>query len=136
MADPNVDALKSVYAEWSRGDWSSTFPDVFAPDYEWGWSEDFSGLEGPSRDPAMDDGTTSFRLREWLTAWKDWRCVAEDYISDGDQVLVLTRYSGKAKGSGVPLDVVGAHLWTMEDSMAKRLVVYSSRERAREAAGL
>jgi ketosteroid isomerase-like protein len=135
MADPNVEALKPVYEEWGRGDWSSRFETLFAPDYEWGWSDDF-GLGAPSRDPDMDSGTKSARLLEWLSTWKDWSCEAEDYLANGDKVLVLCRYSGIAKGSGVPVDVVGAHVWTMDDGIAKRLEVFSDRERAREAAGL
>jgi hypothetical protein len=51
-------------------------------------------------------------------------------------VVVLCRYAGKGKESGVNVDVQGAHLWTIEAGRATRMVVFSDRERALEAAGL
>jgi hypothetical protein len=50
-------------------------------------------------------------------------------------VVVLCRYTGRGKGSGLDVDTEGAHLWTMRDGRAVRLEVFSSRERALEAAG-
>ena len=49
---------------------------------------------------------------------------------------MLTRYIGRGKGSGVDVDTPGAHLWTVKDGRAVRMVVFSDRERALEAAGL
>jgi ketosteroid isomerase-like protein len=127
----NVEALRPVYEEWGRGNWRPRF-DVYAPDYEWGWSEEFPGLEGVSSDPEV----RSRRLREWLSPWEEWRCEAEEYVSAGELVVVLTRYTGRGKESGVSVDTKGAHLWTMRDGKAVRLVVFSSRSKALEAAGL
>ena len=101
-------------------------------DMEWGWSEEFPGLRGVSRDPEA----RSRRLREWLSPWENWRCEAEEFVSAGEFVVVLTRYTGRGKESGVTVDTKGAHLWTMRNGKAVRLVVFSSREKALEAAGL
>ncbi len=60
----------------------------------------------------------------------------EEYRTNGDFVVVLTRYIGRGKGSGVDVDTPGAHLWTVRDGRAVRMVVFSDRERALEAAGL
>ena len=49
---------------------------------------------------------------------------------------MLTRYTGRGKGSQVEVDSLGAHLWTLRDGMAVRLEVFSSREKALAAAGL
>ena len=136
MADPNVEALKPVYADWRRGDWSSKFEGLLARDFEWRWSDEFGSLADSSGGADSDPRSWAARLREWLSTWDDWRCEAEDYVPIGDHVLVLCRYSGTAKSSGVPVDVEGAHLWTLEGGTPKRLVVYSSRDQARAAAGL
>ena len=57
-------------------------------------------------------------------------------MASGDVVVVLCRYTGRGKESGVDVDTQGAHLWTMRDGTAIRLEVFSTRERALEAAGL
>jgi uncharacterized protein len=127
----NVEALRPVYEEWGRGNWQPRF-DVYAEDMEWGWSDEFPGLAGVSRDPE----TRSSRVREWLSPWEDWRCEAEEFIASGEFVVVLTRYTGRGKGSGVAVDTRGAHVWKLRDGRVIRLEVFSSRERALAAAGI
>jgi uncharacterized protein len=125
------EALREVYEHWSRGDWSPRFP-VYADDFEWGWSPDFPGLAGVYR----DDETPSPRLREWLGPWDRWRCEAEDYVERGEAVVVLTRYRGRGKGSGVEMDVEGAHVWRLRDGRAVRLEIFADRRRALASVGL
>jgi uncharacterized protein len=127
----NVQGLRPVYEQWARGNWAPRF-DVYADDMEWGWSDEFPGLAGVYRDPAQPNR----RLLEWLSPWEDWRCEAEDYVTNGEFVVVLTRYTGRGKESGVTVDTEGAHLWRMRGGKAVRLEVFSSRRRALAAAGL
>ena len=127
----NVEALQVVYEHWSRGDFSPVF-DVYAEDMEWGWSDEWPDLEGVAPDP----NRRSQRLGAFLEPWEGWRCEAEDFIASGDLVVVLTRYSGQARGSGLDLDTRGAHVWTMRQGKVVRLEVFSTRERAFEAAGI
>lgn len=127
----NVDALRPVYAEWGRGNFRRRF-DVYASDMEWGWSDEFPGLHGI----AHEEGEISARLREWLSPWEHWRVEAEDYVAAGEFVVVLCRYSGRGKGSGIEVDTEGAHLWTLRNGRAVRLEIFSSRERALKAAGV
>jgi ketosteroid isomerase-like protein len=131
MTQANVEALRPVYEQWGEGNWAPRF-DVYADDMEWGWSDEFPGLAGVSPDPEL----TSSRLREWLSPWDDWRCEAEDYVTGGDFVVVLTRYSGRGKGSGAMVDSQGAHVWELRDGRVVRLEIFSSRDRALAAAGL
>jgi ketosteroid isomerase-like protein len=51
-------------------------------------------------------------------------------------VLVLTRYSGAAKSSGLTVDQEGAHVWQMRDGTAQRLEVFPDRHAALRALGL
>ena len=44
MADGNADLVRPIYEHWGRGDWSQIF-DVYDPEMEWGWSDEFLGLE-------------------------------------------------------------------------------------------
>jgi uncharacterized protein len=122
-----VAGLRRVYAQWGRGNFRPRF-DVYADDIEWqwGWSDEFPGLEGVSADPNLK----SARLREFLSQWEGWRCEAEDYVEAGEFVVVLCRYRGRGKESGVEVDTRGAHVWTMRNGKAIRLEVFSNRRRA------
>ena len=131
MSKENVDALRPIYDEWSRGNWRPKF-DVYDPEMKWGWSSEFPGIAGVYQDPAERNK----RLHEWLSPWEDWRCEAEEYVEHGDHVVVLTRYRGRGKGSGAEIDTRGAHVWTLRDGMVIRLEVFADRARALESVGL
>jgi uncharacterized protein len=131
MSEENVEALRRVYEEWGRGNWRPRFQ-IYDPEMEWGWSEEFPDLAGVYRDPELRNQ----RLRQWLSSWESWRCEAEEYIVVGEFVVVLCRYAGRGKGSGVEVESQGAHVWKLRDGKAVRLEVFSSRKKALEAAGL
>jgi uncharacterized protein len=130
MSEENVEALRPVYEEWARGNFRPS-SDVYGPDLEWGWSEEFPDIHGVFRDPEPRT-----RSLEWLRQWEDWLVEAEEYISGGEFVVVLCRYRGRGKQSGAAVDTTGAHVWTMREGKAVRLEVFSSRAKALEAAGL
>jgi uncharacterized protein len=130
MSTDNVELLRPIYDQWAKGNWEPRF-EVYAPDMEWGWSDEF-----PGTGVARDDEEKSERLREWLSGWKDWRCEAERFVAEGDTVVALTRYRGRGKTSGAAVDTEGAHVWTFREGKVIRLVVYSSRQTALRDAGL
>ena len=130
MASANSELLEPVYEAWGRGDFTPQF-EVYADDMEWGWSDDF-----PEAGVWSEIGRKSPRLREFLAPWEHWRCEAERYIESGDLVIVFCRYTGRGKGSGAFVDAHGAHVWTMRDGQAQKLIVYPSREAALEATGV
>ena len=131
MSERNVELLKPIYADWARGNWARV-PEIYADDMEWGWSDEFPGLEGVSRDQEV----RSSRLRQWLSPWQNWQCEAEEFVADGDRVVALCRYRGAGKTSGVEVDTEGGHAWWFRDGEVVRLEIFYSRERALAAAGL
>jgi ketosteroid isomerase-like protein len=131
MSQANIEAVKCVYEEWVKGNFTPRF-ELYADDFVWGWSDDFPGLAGVYRDPAERNR----RLREWLSPWEHWRVVPEEYVAEGDHVVVLTRYRGRGKGSGVEVDTEGAHVWTLRGGRAVRLEVFAKREKALASVGL
>ena len=131
MPEGNIDVLRSIYAEWSRGNWRPKF-DVYAPDMEWGWSEEFPEQAGVYRDPAERNR----RLHEWLSPWEYWRAEAEEYIEHGDDVVAVCRYRGRGKGSGVEVDTRGAHVWKLRDGKVVRLEVFADIAKAMESCGI
>jgi ketosteroid isomerase-like protein len=128
MASPNIELLRPIYEEWSRGNWRPSF-DVYDPHMEWGWSTEFLGLGGvyeDRRDPNP-------RLQAWLREWENWRAEPEEYVELGDYVVVLGRYHGKGRGSGVEIQQEGAHVFRLRDGKVIRLEIFASRARAIES---
>jgi ketosteroid isomerase-like protein len=127
----SLEAIQHVYDEWSRGNWRPKF-DFYDDEMVWGWSDDFPGLAGVYHDP----GERNRRVYEWLSGWEDWRCEAEDYLVQGDDVVALCLYSGRGKGSGVEVQRKGAHVWTLRGGKCVRLVIYADRAKALASVGL
>jgi ketosteroid isomerase-like protein len=125
MAPGNADLIRPIYEEWGRGNWRPRF-DVYDPHMEWGWSDEFPGLAGVYE----DDRDPNPRLHAWLREWEHWRAEAEDYLEFGDHVVVLARYHGRGKGSGVEIQQQGAHVFELRDGKVVRLEIFASRERA------
>src|SRR5438552_2347874 len=55
--------------------------------------------------------------RDW---WAEFAADPEEFVDGGDQVVVLGRYRGIAKGTGKRLDVPFVHVWTLKDGKAVR----------------
>jgi ketosteroid isomerase-like protein len=55
---------------------------------------------------------------------------ADDFVEIGDHVVVLTRYIGRGRGSGVEIEQEGAHVFELRAGKVIRLEIYASRERA------
>lgn len=54
---------------------------------------------------------------EW---WSEFHAVPHEFLDAGDEVVVLGRYTGRAKGTGKALDVPYVHVWTFRDERAIR----------------
>jgi ketosteroid isomerase-like protein len=128
----NLDLVRSIYADWERGDWSSAEwadPDVELVYADGPFPGRWTGL------PNMAPG-----LREVLSAWEDFRvAVDEDRQIDDERVLVLFRFAGRGKTSGLDvgrLDAQGAYLFHLRAGKVTNIVVYWDRDRALTDLGL
>jgi ketosteroid isomerase-like protein len=128
----NIDLVRSIYAAWERGDYGSA---------EWAHPEiEYVIADGPS--PGRWTGLAGMAdgVRDALGAWTDIRQEAEEYRElDDERVLVLTRYGGRGKTSGLELEQMragGATLFHVRDRKVTRLVHYWDRERALADLGL
>ena len=95
------------------------------------------GVPGSSRTVARsgDEERAPPRVAD---PWRDWRCEAEDFVATGDFVVVVCRYTGHGKESGVAVDTHGAHVDDAErhrDS-ARGLLEQTRGARGRRPAGL
>jgi ketosteroid isomerase-like protein len=128
----NLDLVRSIYAAWERGDYSST--DWADPDIEFGLADGpdastWTGLEG------MADGWRAFQ-----STWQDFRAEPTEYLElDEERVLVLVQVIGRATSSGMELTQVPtrqASLLHIRDGKVTRLLLYWHRENALADLGL
>jgi ketosteroid isomerase-like protein len=129
----NLDLVRSIIADWERGDYSSV---------EWADPEiEYVILDGPS--PGRWTGLIEV-WRAWsdvLSAWENFRMEAEEYREiDAERVLVLHRASGRGKTSGLDIAQVGtkggACVFHLRDGKVTRFVGCFDRDRALADLGL
>ena len=128
----NVDLVRSIYAAWERGDFSRA---------DWAHPEiEFVIADGPS--PGTWTGLRGLAEghRAWLSAWEGFRSEAQEYRElDDERVLVLSRYSGRGKTSGLELGQMGAKgatLFHIRDGKVTKFVGYWERDHALADLGL
>ena len=116
MSSANLDLVRSIYAAWDRGDFSSA---------QWAHPEiEYVIPHGP--DPGRWTGLAGMAgaWREFLSAWEDYRNVADEYRElDNERVLVFIHVSGREKTSGVEL----GQMRTKEESACSTSATAGSR---------
>jgi ketosteroid isomerase-like protein len=60
------------------------------------------------------DGLRQYRDDLYET-WDEVTFDAEELIEAGEDTLVISRFRGRGRGSGVPIDERGAGIWTVRD---------------------
>ncbi|GEM_PF-269239 len=103
---------EAVYAAVAAGD-METFAGLMAADIVWNEAEsnpyaDKNPYIGPE---AVMTGLFS-RLGE---EWDDFSATPQEYVVDGDRVVVFGRYKETYKATGVSLDIPFVHSWTVKD---------------------
>ncbi len=128
----NVDFVRSIYAAWERGDYSSA---------EWPHPEiEYVIADGPAPGTWTGLAGMADALRDFLISWEDVRLVVGECRElDGGRVLAFHHGSGRGKTSGVEMRRLGAegtYLFHICDGKVTRLVGYFDRDRALADLGL
>jgi ketosteroid isomerase-like protein len=132
VASTNLDLVRSIYAAWGRGDFSSA---------EWAHPEiEFVIADGPSPGHRTGPAGMAEGWRDLLSAWEEYRGEADEYRElDDERVLVLTHFSARGKTSGLEVGQMRtkvAALFHLNGGKVTRLVLYWDRERALADLGL
>lgn len=71
----------------------------------------------------LDDGLTRF-LTNFYGAF-DVQFVSEEFVTAGEQVVVIGRIKGKTRKAAVPIDVPFVHVWTVRERYLQRLRAFT-----------
>jgi len=110
----NLDAVRRSYARFSEHDLEGALA-MMDEDIVWHQAQglphggDYHGLAAV-RAAIFDPLDESW--------WDDFDATPTELIDAGDHVVVLGRYTARAKASGAPLDVPFAHVWRFREGRA------------------
>jgi ketosteroid isomerase-like protein len=101
--------------------------DILAPDFVW----DMSHFHGWPEDQIYEGAEAAREfLTAWRDAWDDWELKLESLQEAGDRVLAIMQQRGRAKTSGMSVDMRFAQIWTIRDGKETRMDMYSDVDEA------
>ena len=132
MSKENVDIMLRGYDHFkATGDFLA---ELMAPDFVW----DMSNFHGwPEQ--KLYEGLSEVRrfMREWTEPFEEWRVEVEaTHDVDDDRVLAIMRQHGRARSSGMPVDMVFGQLYTLRDGKQTRMQMFSDPAEAMRYVGL
>lgn len=132
MASANLELVRSIYAPFERGDFSSV---------KWAHAEiEFVMADGPEPGRWTGLGGMARAWREVLSPWKDARIAVDEYRElDDERVLVLIVFTARGQTSGLDLGrtpLKAANLVQVRGGKVTRLAIYNDRGRALRELGL
>ncbi len=128
MSEENLEIVRRVFTAFADGDTGAMLQDL-DPDVvlqvEQAGQGVYRGHEGAIKS-----------LVDWTEDIDDFKVVAEEFLDNGDYVVVRTRQTGSGKSSGVPMEGVFWFVCQMREGKAVRIHVLTTEQAALEAAGL
>ena len=131
MSQENVEVVRQAWGAFVRHDNEAALA-LYDPEIEIDVRREarlgggvYHGLEGVQR-----------YFRGYVSVFGDVRSEVEEWIDAGDQIIAMVRSYGRGRGSGVPVDMLEAHLWTVRNGKLRRLQTFATKEEALEAAGV
>jgi hypothetical protein len=112
----NADLTRRSYAAFERDDLDAVLADL-AEDIVW---EQAQGLPHGGVYHGVDEVRRNIfdpLDEEW---WDEFTADPDEFLEAGEEVVVLGRYRGRAKGTGKALDVPFVHIWTLRGGKAVR----------------
>ncbi|MFD9355074.1 nuclear transport factor 2 family protein [Streptomyces sp. NPDC060031] len=102
---------------------------TLADDVEWTEMAGFP-LAGTYRTP---EGVTSAVMERLAADWDGWTAHDDTYVTEGEHVVVLARYTATHKATGKPLDVRVAHHFTVRAGRIVRFEQFVDTAKVRDA---
>jgi ketosteroid isomerase-like protein len=129
MSEENVEVVREMIAAYVAGDNAAALA-AHDPEVEFDATVRPDGRIYRGREGVAE------AMRVWTGTWEEYKLEVEEMIDAGDRVLVISRESGRGKGSGVTIDQHSFSVFTLRDKQIVHYEVFLEREKALEAAGL
>jgi ketosteroid isomerase-like protein len=131
MSQENVELVRRAYAHTQAT--GQAYVEGFAPGFVW----DMSKYEGWPEQQLYEGGDGAQRfLDDWTGAWDNWELAIEEICDGGDKVVAIVHQRGRARTTGMALDMVFAQTWTIRDGQLTRMDMYSDTSEALKAVRL
>jgi ketosteroid isomerase-like protein len=128
MSQENVELVRRVFTAFSCGDITAMLQDL-DPDVvlhvEQAGQGVYRGHEGAIKS-----------FVDWTEDFDDFKVVAEEFLDNGDCVVVRTRQTGSGKSSGAPMEGLFWFVCQMREGKVIRIHVLLTEQEALEAVGL
>ena len=125
----SADVVRRQYVASAAGDLEALRA-TLAPDVEWTEMAGFP-LAGTYRTP---DGVTASVMEKLAAEWEDWAAHDDTYVVEGENVVVLARYTARNKATGKPLAVRVAHHFVVRGGLIVRFEQFVDTALVRDAA--
>jgi len=125
--DPR-DVVRRQYLASAAGDLEALRA-TLAPDVEWTEMAGFP-LAGTYRTP---EGVTANVMERLGADWEHWSAHDDTYVVEGENVVVLARYTARNKATGKAIDVRVAHHFTVRGGLIVRFEQFTDTAKVREA---
>ncbi|MFE2915034.1 nuclear transport factor 2 family protein [Kitasatospora indigofera] len=123
-----ADVVRRQYLASARGDLAALRA-TLADDVEWTEMTGFP-LAGTYRTPA---GVTAAVMERLAADWADWTAHDDSYVVDGENVVVLARYTARHRTTGKPLAVRVAHHFVVRGGLIVRFEQFADTALVRDA---
>jgi uncharacterized protein len=132
MSKENVDLVRAIYDAFAGGDVPGVVA-LMSPAMVWNEAENFPYADGnPYCGPEAILGGVFARIG---SEWDGFAAVPEELLDAGDAVVVLGRYRGTCKATGLGMDAQLAHVWRVADGKAVRFQQYTDTLQAARVTG-
>lgn len=115
MSDQSVGVVKGIYAAFAVGDVPGVLG-AFADQIEWYEAEGmpYGGLHRGG------DAVAQNVFGPIAEDVEGFAVTPEEFMSSGESVAVVARYTGTGKATGKPLDQTAVHVWDIQGDKAVR----------------
>jgi uncharacterized protein len=124
MSQADVDLVRSIYDRFRSGDADGALA-LYDPEVE---IHDRPEIPDPRVYRGHEGVLAS--LGASRSAFAGFDVVPEEFVDAGDRVVVVFRFLGTGRESGVPIEERLCHAWTVRDGRVTRMEVHSDLDRA------
>lgn len=128
VSDAPRDVVRRQYLAAAAGDLDALRA-TMAPDVEWTEMAGFP-LAGTYRTP---EAVTSNVMEQLGQSWEGWTTHDDTYVVDGENVVVLARYTATHRTTGKPLAVRVAHHFVVRGGLIVRFEQFTDTALVRDA---